>query len=799
MRVPLRWLSDYIDLPTADPAEIGHALDMLGHGVEGIEKVTAEWTDVVVGRVDRIEPHPDADKVRVTFVDLGDGELHQIICGAWNFEAGAVVPVAVPGAVLPGEFEIGRRRIRGVESHGMICSERELRLGDDAAGIMVLPPDTPLGVPFASALDLPDVVFDLDITNNRPDVMSMVGVARELAAWFEVPYRKPEVLPYTVAGTPSTSVTISAPDGCNRFVAREIRGVAVGPSPLWMRERLRRAGVRAISNVVDVTNYVMLELGHPLHAFDAARIAGDRLDVRWAEEGETLTTLDDVERVLSPADLVIVDADGPTSLAAVMGGARSEVGDTTTRVLMEAASWHAATVMYTSRRHDLRSEASARFERGVDPNLSPDANARACRLLVEIAGGEVLADVVDVVANVVSSVSITLPIGEVERVLGDRYTVASAAAALERLELAVEIDGDHVDVTVPTNRPDLTRPADLIEELARLADYDTFPETLPTGPAGGLSAEQRRLQRLHDLLRGLGLYQAVNLPFVAPEELEVFSSGGVVDVVNVRNPLRDDQSKLRQSLLPGLLRNARDNLNRGAGSVAMFETGRVFFARPWDDDPRVPEQPMRLGVVAAGPFGGAGLGRPQQPADATVAFAVLTSVATQLGTPLERRAARLPGLHPMRSAEVILDGRVVGVAGELDPDAAAVFEIDGRVAVVELALSEIVTPPVPRQMTPLSTFPHVDFDLSFDVPESVTAVALVAATSAVSTFVESSDVFDEYRPESGQGRSMAVRYRLRALDRTLGGDDLATVRAAMIEAAGALGATLRGAATKEGA
>jgi phenylalanyl-tRNA synthetase beta chain len=270
-------------------------------------------------------------------------------------------------------------------------------------------------------------------------------------------------------------------------------------------------------------------------------------------------------------------------------------------------------------------------------------------------------------------------------------------------------------------------------------------------------------------------------------------------VVNVRNPLRDDQSKLRQSLLPGLLRNARDNLNRGAGSVAMFETGRVFFARPWHDDPRVPEQPMRLGVVAAGPFGGAGLGRPQQSADATVAFAVLASVSQQLGTPLERRAAPLPGLHPTRSAEVLLDGRVVGVAGELGPDAASAFEIDGRVAVIELALSEILTPPVPHQMTPLSTFPHVDFDLSFDVPDSVTAVALVAATSAVSTFVESSEVFDEYRPEHAQGRSMAVRYRLRALDRTLGGDDLATVRAAMIEAAGALGAKLRGAATKEGA
>ena len=323
--------------------------------------------------------------------------LQQIICGAWNFDEGAVVPVAVPGAVLPGGFEIGTRAIRGVESHGMICSERELGLGEMHEGIMVLDPATPLGVPFESTLELPDVVFELEITNNRPDVMGMVGVARELAAWFDVEYRTPDVSLVTVPGKPATEVTISAPDGCNRFVARELVDVEVRPSPLWMRERLRKAGVRAISNVVDVSNYVMLEMGHPLHAFDAAQIAGDTLEVRWAAAGETLVTLDDVERKLIGDDLVIVDAEGPTSLAAVMGGARSEVSEGTTRVLMEAASWNPATVMYTSRRHDLRSEASSRFERGIDPNLAPDADDRACKLLAEISGASILDGVIDVI------------------------------------------------------------------------------------------------------------------------------------------------------------------------------------------------------------------------------------------------------------------------------------------------------------------------------------------------------------------------------------------------------------------
>jgi len=648
MRVPLRWLSDYIDLPTTDPDELAHALAMLGHKVEGIEEVGADWTGVVVGRVERIDPHPDADRVRVTHVDLGDGDLHQIICGAWNFDTGAVVPVAVPGAVLAGGFEIARRRIRGVDSHGMICSERELGLGDDQTGIMVLAANTPLGVPLASVLDLPDVVFDLEITNNRPDAMSMVGVARELAAWFRVPYHRPEVTLVTVPGAPTVAITISAPDGCDRFVAREIRNVTVGPSPLWMRERLRRAGMRPISNAVDVTNYVMLELGQPLHAFDADRIAGDRLEVRWANDGETLTTLDGTVRPLTPADLVIVDGDGPTSLAAVMGGARSEVSHTTSRVLMEAASWHPATVMYTSRRHQLRSEASTRFERGVDPNLGPDANARACRLLAEIGGGMVLEDVVDVLANEAHRVTVTLPIGEVQRILGDRYTLDTAAETLRRLELDVVADGDALEATVPTFRPDLTRPADLIEELARLADFDTFPETLPTGPAGGLTADQRRLRRMHDLMRGLGWHQAINLPFVTTEELGLFTDGDVHEVVSVRNPLRDEQARLRQSLLPGLLRNVRDNRNRGASRVAMFETGRVFYARPWVEDTRVPDQPMRLAAVASGPFGDGGVEGSTAPADATVAFAVVAAIGEQMGVAMERRPARLPGLHQTR-------------------------------------------------------------------------------------------------------------------------------------------------------
>jgi phenylalanyl-tRNA synthetase beta chain len=796
MRVSLNWLQDYIDLPTTDVDELTRAFDMLGHAVEEVEHVSAGWTEVVIGQVESIEPHPNADAVRVTRVDLGDGELRQIICGAWNFEEGAVVPVAVPGAVLPGGFEIGSRAIRGIESHGMICSERELGLGDLHEGIMVLEAGVPLGVPFESILALPDVVFDLEVTNNRPDVMGMVGVARELAAWYGIEVRMPDLSLETVPGTPTLEVTITAADGCNRFVAREMRDIAVGPSPLWLRERLRKAGVRAISNVVDVTNYVMLELGHPLHAFDADRIAGDRLNVRWGRPGEHLVTLDDVERTLDERDLVIEDADGATSLAAVMGGARSEVHDATTRVIMEAASWDPATVMYTSRRHDLRSEASARFERGVDPNLSPAADARACRVLHDIAGGSIVEGVIDVVANEYAPLRIELTLRDVTRLLGAQFTVERCTELLRRLQLAVDVDGDAMRVTVPTYRPDLTRPADLIEEIARLADFDTFGETVPTGPAGGLLIEQRRARTLRDVLAGLGLQQTINLPFVSSEELAAFGTtddaGRVVEVVTVRNPLREDQSKLCQSLLPALLRKVRENRNRGVEWVALFETGRVFFARPWVDDSRVPAQPVRLAIAVTGPFGQRGLAETPPEADATTAFGIVAAIADAMDVAIERTPAAPPGFHPTRSAELMLDGEPIGVAGELHPDVAEQLEIAGRVAIAELDLDPLVASRPSRQMELVSTFPHVDFDLSFEVEIEASAATLLAGTRAASDLVERVTVFDDYRDLERGLRAVGLRYRLRAPDRTLDADEIAAERSRMIERAAVLGATLRG-------
>ncbi len=512
MKVPLRWLQEFIELPTTDPAELSDVLTMLGHEVESFEVLEPGWTGVFVGRVERISPHPDADKVRVCQVDTGSG-TEQIICGAWNFSDGAYVAVAQPGAVLPGDFEISQRTIRGVESNGMICSESELGLGEDHSGILVLDGEPALGSPFSDLVELPDVVFDLAITSNRPDAMSLVGIARDLAAHYAVGYQVPERPLVTAPGSPAISVEIGDPSGCRRFTAREIRGVRVGSSPLWVRHRLRKAGMRAISNVVDVTNYVMLELGHPLHAFDADTISGGRLTVKRAEPGETLETLDGELRSLTAEDLIIYDSEGPTSMSGTMGGARSEVSESTVNVLMEAASWDPPTIMYMSRRHGLMSEASTRFERGVDPNLTERADARAAAMVVELGGGEVLEAVIDEIAVEVNPVQVDLTLGDVERLLGPGFTIEQVSSILTRLGMSVA-GTDPMVVTVPTYRPDVTRPADLVEEVARLHGFQRFGATLPTGPGGGLSAEQKRARLLTSALVGLGMHQTVTLPFV---------------------------------------------------------------------------------------------------------------------------------------------------------------------------------------------------------------------------------------------------------------------------------------------
>lgn len=796
MKVSLRWLADYIDLPSSDPVELARVFSSLGHSVEGVTTHRADWSGVVVARVLTVAPHPDADKVRVCTVATG-GDPIQVICGAWNFEAGAKVAFSVPGAVLTGGFEIGVRKIRGVESHGMICSERELGLGEEHGGILVLEDSAPVGTDFAEFVELPDTVFELEITPNRPDAMSMVGIARELAAFYGVTYRRPVAGFSTIPGAPSTTVKVSAAEGCNRFTLREIQGVELGMSPFWMRRRLRAAGVRPISNVVDVTNYVMMELGHPLHAFDGDRVRGDLLEVRKAVAGEKMVTLDGVERSLTGDDLVICDGQGPTSLAGTMGGLDSEVMDGTTRVLMEAAHWDPPTILHMSRRHGLRSEASARFERGVDPALAAEANDRAVGLLQSIGGGEILGEMIDLVVHPFAPVRLTLSMDDVRRTLGDGFDRGEVTRLLESIELAVEGD-DPITVTVPTVRPDLTRTIDLIEEIARLHGLDRFPDTVPTFTGGGWSGGHRKIAVARRALIGSGLRQALSLSFSGPEDLDEFgfpADHPARQVVRVRNPLRDEESGLRSSLLPGLVRALRYNLSHGAEDVGLFEVGRVFFSRPDPVDARIPYQPERLAFALVGSYGAAELGGGRRPVDFYTASALWRVVAEALSLEYRLEAIGEAGFHPVRAAAVMAGEERLGVIGELHPVICRRFDLPGRVAVGEFEMDRVVSVAGRPVFVSPSVYPPVEFDLAFLVPAEMTAARLAGClVGAAQGLVEDWSVFDEYvgeKVETGY-RSLALRFRLRAPDRTLTGDEVAPVRVGMVAAAEAMGAKLRG-------
>ncbi len=793
MRVSLRWLNEFVDLPTQDAEELANVFGGLGHEVEAIERIPLDFTGVVVARVESISPHPSADKVRLCSVSTG-GTPVEVVCGAWNFEEGAIVAFAQPGARLVGGFDIGKRSIRGVESNGMICSESELGLGDDHSGILVLEPNTPLGDDFAKHVDLPDVVFDLSIEANRPDVMSMLGVARELSAFYQVPVRQPATdVPESGDGL-TISVEIADPVGCNRFVARQLESVSVGASPLWMRRRLQMGGVRPINNIVDVTNYVMLELGQPLHAFDLDLVRGERIVVRRAHPGENLTTLDGVVRDLAPEDLVVADAEVASGLAGTMGGGDSEVSPKTTRVLLEGANWDPTTILLMAKWHGLRTEASARFERGVDPNLAPTAVDRAAHLMTRLAGGTVRRGAVDEVAHRRLAWMVKLPAAEVARILGPGFSATYCGDLLRRLHLSVE-GTDPLVVTVPTYRPDLTRPIDLIEEIARLHGYDKLGERVAAGRGGGFTTDHDRLHQLRQTLIGAGLSQAMTLSFSASEDLDRMGYPGehpARQIIGLRNPLRSEDSHLRTSLLPGLLRAAQYNVAHGNNDVAIFEHGKVFFDQPSPADKRIPDQPERLAWVVTGVFGAGGLHQTPDETDYSTSLDVWALVEKRLNLVFVVSEGHEAGFHPGRTAKVATGETIVGYVGEIHPFTAAAYGLEGRVAAGELDLAALIGESAWWQFSEPSPFPSAVFDLAFSYSPKMAASSLVdAVTSGGGEIVESISVFDEFSPGPDQ-RSIALRVTLRAPDRTLNAAELTDVRAAMIEMAEQVGGKLRG-------
>ncbi len=781
MRIVHSWLNDLV--PVGDDIDaIADAITHLGLAVEDVHHVGATVAGVVTARVVRTEPHPDAAKVHRVFVDAGDGVERHVWCGAFNMRTGDVVPLATPGTVMPDGRAIEPKPILSIPSEGMLCSARELGLGDDHSGILILPADTPLGVPYGDALGLgEEVVYDLDVLRNRPDAYGHVGVARDLAAHFGLPLHAPAGT--VVADGPTRSAPIELVDGdrCPRFTSVVISNISVGPSPEWMARRLAAAGMRSINNVVDVSNYVMLETNQPNHAYDLDTLGGGGFRVRLAREGEIIVTLDEVERVLTAEELLICDGDDqPIGLAAIMGGLHTEISERTTTIVVEAAWFEPMGVLRSVARMGLRSEASARFERGVDPYGIDASQARFIELLRLTCPGLVVHGMVDERSeHLPTATTITVRPARVGALLGTEFDAASIVSFVEPLGFACRIDSDGaIAVTVPSWRPDCTLEVDIIEEVARRYGYGALGKTVPrsTQP-GGLSGVQHRRRKVRDVLLGLGISEAMPHPFLTAGDLERAGLPG--QAVRLLNPLTVGDDVLRTSLRPGLLKAVEFNESRRSTGVRLFEVGHVY---PPSDDV-LPAEYEALVVVLAG-------------ADATEAMRVWRELASAMGWGARVDQGTVPaGLHPTRSATLSAGKDVVGAVGEVHPDVADAYGISERVAVLEVHLGRLLlAEPKPAQWKATSRFPSADFDLAFVVPDSVTAEKVEKAVrQGAGSMLVDIVLFDVYR---GQGvpegsRSLAYRLRLQAGDRTLTDADVAQAREKVVAATTKLGAGLR--------
>ncbi|MET8686544.1 phenylalanine--tRNA ligase subunit beta [Streptomyces sp. NPDC004732] len=842
MRVPLSWLREYVDLPATETGrDVQTKLIEVGLEVETVEQLGAGLKGpLVVGKVLTIEELEGFKKpIRFCTVDVGTangtGEPQEIVCGARNFAVGDKVVVVLPGAVLPGDFAIAARKTYGKTSHGMICSGDELGMGDDGTGgIIVLPPEHEAGTDAIELLELVDEVLDIAVTPDRGYALSMRGVARETAIAYGLPLRDPALLDVPAPNSFGYPVKVGDPLGCDRFTARTVTGLQPeARSPIWLRRRLQKVGMRPISLAVDITNYVMMELGQPLHAYDRSRIQGT-IGVRRAEQGEKFTTLDGTKRVLDAEDLVITDDRGPIGLAGVMGGANTEIADSetdpetgrvsgTTEVVVEAAHFDAISIARTARRHRLASEASKRFERGVDPLAAAAAAQRTVDLLVLLAGGSAEAGVTEAIAPT-GPRTITMPADHPDKVAGVAYGRETVVRRLQ--EVGCDVYGqDDLTVTVPSWRPDLAEPNDLAEEVIRLEGYENLPSTLPKPPAGrGLTERQRLHRRVGRALAGAGYVESLSYPFIGEgvfDQLGLDADDTNRRVVKLVNPLSDEEPALRTTLLPGLLSALRRNDGRGSHDLALFETGLVFYPqdelkiagrlpvdrRPTDEEiasltAALPVQPRHAAVVLAGAREQAGWWGKGRPADWADAVESARTIAHEAGVELIVDQGQYGPWHPGRCAElkVVVDGEIVSVghAGELHPRVVKALGVPARTCAMELDLDRLEQAGEGVLRAPrISTFPVATQDVALVVDKEVpAAVVEYFLTGGAGELLESIRLFDVFEGEQiGEGKkSLAYALRFRAADRTLTVDEASAARdAAVALAAERTGAVLRGA------
>jgi phenylalanyl-tRNA synthetase beta chain len=829
MRVPYSWLREYCD-PGLEPAALADRLVMTGTEVERLDRVGPPSAEgFVVGKVVRCEKHPKADRLSACIVDTGDGE-RPIVCGAPNVATGQTVAVALPGARMPNGEKLRKAKLRGIPSEGMILAADELEIGDDHEGIMVLDGGLAAGTPLNEVLPLGEPVLEIEVTPNRTDCFGVHGVAREVHAISGAPLAADpwaEDAPAEGEGEASdyASVTVDVPDLCPRFTARVFTDVTIGPSPLWLQARLAAAGQRPINNVVDITNYVMLLTAQPLHAFDLDKVPDGALFVRTAEEGEKMTTLDDVERSFDSETVLVCDRNGPSGIAGIMGGQVSEVSAGTTRVLLEVANWNGTNILRTSRMLGLRSEASSRFEKQLHPELTMRAQAVASRLMVELCGAKLVPGTIDVAADAPPPRRLILRAERVEGLLGMFISQADQKTYLERLGFEAQEAGDDLEVVVPPDRYyDVTREVDLIEEVARVHGIDEhLPTTLPAvgGAVGGLSREQRLRRRAEDGLRDLGFDQVVGWSFTDPgeaERLRIPKDDPRAKPVLLANPLSEDQSAMRTLLLGSLLDIAARNVARGTDALALFESARVYLTdqsptgrkypdmegnRPVDplaghfagDQPAPFSEPHRLAVVAVGPLSPRSWRGGGEVADFFALKGVLEGLAAQLGVELDFAPGEEPFLHPGRAAAVSIGGASAGWLGEVHPLVCRNWDIDAAVA-FELDLAPLLAAATvgEERYEDVTTFPAVYQDLAVVVPAETPAAELRAAVMAGGgELLRAAEVFDLYEGEQlGEGRkSLALNLEFRAGDRTLTDDEVAERREAIKAKLGEIGGSLR--------